>query len=1122
MKIKNINIAILIVLSSFCCYGQNRPIVNALSSYQAAAGEKITINGTNFIANSQVNFGAGKATFTLISSTLMEVVVPNTATYDPVTITNLDNGLKGSSVRSFLMSFGGDAIDDNRFDAQDIFIPSLGENQTQMWDVCLCDMNQNGSLDAAATHRETSGLTIFKNNSTPNLVNFNTPLTIGGLTNPIALGDKGNIVICEDIDGDGKSDLLVSSSGSEFFNVKIFKNTTTSTAIAFELAQSIQLPKSNVDGSLANRSADRIELTDMDLDGKKDLIIGVSNNSTIFIYKNESIYINESSSTIAFNTTEPFKLANSEVGSFDHVATGNMNNDGLPDLIIASLDLSSFYIYPNASNTNNFKFGTPVKIEDLISRENIRIGDFDNDGLDDFAYVSRTNDQVVVYRNTTISGNIGMTKSGNLPPLKALGIDLGDLDGDGLVDLVATSQSSGLRLYTNTSTTGNISFGTPLSIALNLKPAPSSIQKVARNIKIADINGDAKPDLVFTFNSASGEIGEFSVIANRNCLTPKISPQALSFCYDTPISLSASKSPGSDYLWSTNVGGATFDNNTLADVQLTVPAGSPASINVQLTITSSDGNCSDITSATYSLIGGSVPAKPTIDLSSAIICSGDDFTLSTTFTGGDYLWTRPDGSEATTSTINISEANGSHAGQYTLRVRPSGGCYSDKQVTFLDIDIPPTAAIFNDNATDDFCDGETIVLSVPDFGAYSQEWFRDNLSLGVTTPTLNVTESGAYRVDIISDANNCITSSDSYQVNAVAAPSAMITADTEKCVGNNIDFSASSTGATGFPLTHTWDFKDGSPVANGANVSHSFNATGTYLVELTSAYTDIEMCDDIITVSVEISAAPSAIMPTAPGRSFETDGFTLLKCPSDSVRLELPQNYESYKWSNGSTTFFTYAKTAANGDAEDITAVVVTDIGCTVTTETVTIANFAGSGIDITPAQFQIINNTLTLDAITRSISLTASTIGGSEYRWRANDLNILNDTANATVIVTPREAETLVTVSANDTNGCSESRSITIVKPGLQAAKAFSPDGDGINDCWEIINSDMASDCEIHIFDAKGSIIYEASSPFVTNCVWNGQLNGAGSNAPSGIYYFVLKCDKKSSNLSGSLLLVR
>jgi gliding motility-associated-like protein len=1116
MKLKNSSLSFVLLISAFLGLSQERPIVNSLSTYSAAAGTTITITGANFVANSQVNFGPGKANFTFVSSTLLEVIVPNTATYAPVTITNLANGLKGSSSRSFILSYGGSTLDVTKINSQYVLVEDGdGSGEKLVWDVCLCDLDLDGDLDAATTHKDTEGLNILRNNSTTITTTFSAPFSVG-ISNPIKVGaDKSNIALCEDLDGDGKSDLIVSAVGSLVYNIKVYANNSTVGSISIAQKQSIQLEKFDNNGTATNRTVDRIFLSDIDGDGKKDLIVGVTNNPTVFIYLNNSTQGN-----ISFNTTSPFKIEITGIVGLDYVASGRLNNDDLPDLVIASLEVADFFIYENKSSIGNIKFGKQVMIADKTDRENIRLADFDNDGLDDFAHVSRTNSTLAVYRNTTTGSTISMSKVFTSSFTSTVGLDVGDLNGDGKIDIAATSLANGIRLYKNTSTSGTISFDSPLAISLNKKP-DGITQKTARNIKIADINGDAKPDLVFAFNSTTNEKGEFSVITNRNCIAPSISPTSLTFCYDNAITLNAPESPGSTYAWSTNIPAATFDNNTAKTVKLTIPTGSPSSVQVSLTVTSADGGCVDVATANYSLTGGSVPTSPTINISATTICNGDDFNLSTPFTGGNYLWTRPDGTEAVTSTLNVTGAKASDVGLYTLRVQASGGCYSNVASLLVDIDIPPVLEIYNNNLSDDFCIGETIQLSIPSLSAFTQEWFKDNVTTGNKTTSLNVTTTGLYRVDLISNANGCISQSENYSVRAIAAPTAMITADNAICVGVALDFKAESTGASGFAMTHSWDFKDGTAIQKGVDISHTFNTAGTYLVELSSEYDNIKLCDDIITLSVVVSEVPK-ITPTAPGRSFETDGKTVLKCPSDSVRLELPKNFKSYLWSNGSTESFTYGKTKANGDPQDITANVITNIGCTLTTEIISIANFSGSGIEITPSQFSIVNNEINLDANTRSISLTASTIGGSNYKWRTKDKIILSDTANATTTVTPREGETILTVLADDTNGCNESRTIKIIKPGLQARKAFSPDGDGINDCWEIVNSESETSCTIYIFDSKGSEIYQAPAPFIANCVWNGKLNGTGGSAPAGIYYFVLKCDDKSSGLTGTILLAK
>ena len=81
-----------------------RPFVNGFDKKSATPNEIVTISGSNFMSPT-VWFGNGKATTIVNSSTNnIQVRVPATATYGPITVINGD-GLSATSSGLFAVSF---------------------------------------------------------------------------------------------------------------------------------------------------------------------------------------------------------------------------------------------------------------------------------------------------------------------------------------------------------------------------------------------------------------------------------------------------------------------------------------------------------------------------------------------------------------------------------------------------------------------------------------------------------------------------------------------------------------------------------------------------------------------------------------------------------------------------------------------------------------------------------------------------------------------------------------------------------------------------------------------------------------------------------------------------------
>ncbi|NJN26096.1 MAG: T9SS type B sorting domain-containing protein [Cyclobacteriaceae bacterium] len=112
------------------------------------------------------------------------------------------------------------------------------------------------------------------------------------------------------------------------------------------------------------------------------------------------------------------------------------------------------------------------------------------------------------------------------------------------------------------------------------------------------------------------------------------------------------------------------------------------------------------------------------------------------------------------------------------------------------------------------------------------------------------------------------------------------------------------------------------------------------------------------------------------------------------------------------------------------------------------------------------------------------------------------------------------LTVMDNDSAEASDELSIIILENDLDdlgAHKVFSPDGNGIDDYWEIDNLDMVSGCRLLIFNRFGLKVFESNN---YNNDWDGTYGGR--TLPEGDYYYVIKCDDKAKVASGGVRIIK
>ncbi|MFY0690264.1 MAG: VCBS repeat-containing protein [Cyclobacteriaceae bacterium] len=1098
-------LVILIIGSSFNVWSQKQPYINSIDPISAAVGETVTIAGSGFPAqaNLSVAFGSVNASIIQATSTVIEVKVPAAATYDHVIVTDISSGLSSKSSQFFGIKWGSTTIPSTYpFSAA----TNITTNQTQPYDLCLCDFDGDGLNDVALTAIENSNTggakrLIYKNTSSGGTASFSQVLA---LRNQPAIN-----VNCHDLDGDGKPELLVSevngpgNSGTE--DIELYLNSSSPGTISFPTEPTLTItPSRDSDGNLRDPAS--IEVADIDLDGKPDLIVSFLRGEAVDIYKNNSV-----KGTLTFSTT-PVQLKISTGSIARGLKVSDLNRDNLADIVVVPTDESDVFVFQNTSTQSGMTFDmitiTPSEQNALVLPE---IADLNNDGYPEIIVTDKNNNaigEVLINLNQTagpgapISFSPSTEISINKDPF---GLSTGDIDGDGDIDLavgIIDKDIKKVEILLNNSSGNSFSFSRQ-----QITNSDNS-----RYIKIGDINGDAKPDVLFTTGSRSSTTGFLSYVINQGCIAPQITSPGGEFCTGVEYLMEATSGEQLTYNWQVDAGSGYGSVKANGDNFLDISTNS-SNVKVKVTATSNDGVCSVESGETSVALNTNSPNTPTISASTATICQGNPFTLSSSVSADNYQWTGPNDFNSTASTITINNPSAANSGSYNLTVSNDNGCNSAKVSTLIEVNPLPLPNIAN-TGLDLFCDGGSTTLKTTTFPGFTYQWRQNsNIISGQTSATLSVSSSGGYAMSVTDPTTSCVYTTDNYSIIEAAPPTSTIQAVAQICEDVESEFTALvATGQAGLATNYAWNFTNqaGISVGTASGNSHtiSFDPADTYTATLTTGYEDISNCSSNTSHDIVVSASPEVDITSESGE--------FVKCRVDSLLLTLPSDLTTYNWSTGSNTSSTYAVTNS-GNSVDISVDWSTDIGCTGTSN-VTVNNYTNSQLEITTSlETEIANNQLNVPAGTRSIPLIAN--GGTDYHWEP--ATQFDDSLGTNVRFFPRSTNTEVTLTGIDNNECPESATLAIINQNVIGRKSFSPNGDGLGfECWEILNSSSMTDCTLFVFDSRGKNIIKSTGPFENDCAWDGNDQN-GNPMATGVYYFVFKCSDSNST-SGSILLAR
>lgn len=529
--------------------------------------------------------------------------------------------------------------------------------------------------------------------------------------------------------------------------------------------------------------------------------------------------------------------------------------------------------------------------------------------------------------------------------------------------------------------------------------------------------------------------------------------------------------------------------------------------NTTYTVVVTDANtCQD-----SSTIDVQVNSLPTAAISgNTVICEGTSTALQASG-GGMYNWNTGDTSATVLVSPNVDST-------YFVIVENAQGC-TDSTSVLVQILTAPVASI---SGTDTICVGETATLNGAGGGTY-------NWNTGSTTPTLNPTPSVDSTYTLIVDIGGCKDTT-VYTVYVNSLPIVSITGNDTICDGQSTTLTA--TGGNSYSW-NTGGVFDSIVVSPSSNSNYAVTVTDSNSCVNTDNYNVIVNGLPVINISGNDSiCAGLSTNLTATGAS-NYDWSTGDNTPSISV-------------SPTANTFYTVVGTDANGcvDSNQVMIVILPQPTAILNGDSV-ICNGTQSVLTASGGTLFLWNtgdtlNTITVNPIdTTKYTVIVSDIGGCSDTADIEveviplpNVNAFNDTTiilgqSASIYATgvngiynwspsdglscttcpnpiAKPEETTTYCARTTENGCENESCVTVYVDvlcgDLFVPNAFSPNGDGSNDCLKVYSNCLET-VLFRVYSRWGELLYESED--IDGC-WDG-TNG-GSDLNTGVYTFTVQ----------------
>ena len=395
-------------------------------------------------------------------------------------------------------------------------------------------------------------------------------------------------------------------------------------------------------------------------------------------------------------------------------------------------------------------------------------------------------------------------------------------------------------------------------------------------------------------------------------------------------------------------------------------------------------------------------------------------------------------------------------------------------------------------------------------GTFVYQWESSADGINNWNAVPNATEAGyapgpltattSYRRRVTSGTGTCSTGFSNVvtiTVQPVVTPTVTLAAPPEQCPGTPLTFTAVVADAGPAP-TYRW-FVNNAEVASGPTFTSSTLVTGDQVrVEVTPAAGLCSANPATATVTVTRTPTPQPTLAIA----VQPGGPVCLGAPLtfNVVSVTDAGPTPTYQWQvngndvNGATGPVFTSTTLRQGQIVTLRLSTTNACGQPVAavSNPITVRIQPPVDVDAGPDKEILAGTSVTLE-------------GRADGRYAVTWTPLVGLTFPGTDSLRPSVAPletTTYTLSAG-AGGCADSDEVTVtVRPAIRIPNAFTPNGDGRDDTWQIEFIEQYPDNTVSVFNRWGNRIFSADNYSRAN-EWRGDING--QPAPVGTYYYVV-----------------